>query len=30
MLPGGRKLVTLRDPALYISKLPKVEHDATE
>lgn len=28
MLPGGRKLVTLRDAALYITELPKVEHDA--
>ncbi len=30
MLPGGRKLVTLRDAALYIPKLPNVEHDAEE
>jgi hypothetical protein len=30
MLPGGRKLVTLRDAALYITKLPKAEHDAEE
>ena len=30
MLPGGRKLVTLRDAALYIPKLPKVEHDAAK
>ena len=29
-LPGGRKLVTLRDAALYITKLPKAEHDAAE
>jgi hypothetical protein len=29
-LPGGRKLVTLRDAATYITKLPKAEHDATE
>ena len=26
----GRKLVTLRDAALYITKLPKAEHDAEE
>jgi hypothetical protein len=30
MLPNGRKLVTLRDAALYITKLPKAEHDAEE
>jgi hypothetical protein len=24
-LPGGRKLITLRDAARYITKLPKVE-----
>ena len=29
-LPDGRKLVTLRDAALYITKLPKAEHDAEE
>jgi hypothetical protein len=29
-LPGGRKLVTLRDAARYITKLPKAEHDADE
>jgi hypothetical protein len=29
-LPSGRKLVTLRDAALYITKLPKAEHDADE
>jgi hypothetical protein len=29
-LPNGRKLVTLRDAALYITKLPKAEHDAPE
>jgi hypothetical protein len=29
-LPSGRKLVTLRDAALYITKLPKAEHDAEE
>ena len=30
MLPSGGKLVTLRDAALYITKLPKAEHDAEE
>jgi len=29
-LPSGRKLITLRDAALYITKLPKAEHDADE
>ena len=29
-LPGGRKLVTLRDAALFITKLPKAEYDAEE
>jgi hypothetical protein len=29
-LPKGKKLVTLRDVALYITKLPKAEHDAVE
>jgi hypothetical protein len=29
-LPRGRRLVTLRDAALYITKLPKAEHDAEE
>jgi hypothetical protein len=29
-LPGGRKLITLRDAALYITKLPKAEYDAEE
>jgi hypothetical protein len=29
-LPNGKKLVTLRDAALYITKLPKAEHDAPE
>lgn len=29
-LPSGRKLVTLRDAALYITKLPKAEHEAAE
>ena len=29
-LPSGRKLITLRDAAIYITKLPKAEHDAEE
>jgi hypothetical protein len=29
-LPKGKKLATLRDAALYITKLPKAEHDAEE
>ena len=29
-LPGRKKLVTLRDAAIYITKLPKAEHDAEE
>jgi hypothetical protein len=29
-LPRGRQLVTLRDAAEYITKLPKAEHDAPE
>lgn len=29
-LPSGRKLVTLRDAELYITKLPKADHDAHE
>jgi hypothetical protein len=29
-LPKGKKLVTLRDAALYITELPKAEHDAEE
>jgi len=29
-LPKGKPLVTLRDAALYITKLPKAEHDAEE
>ena len=29
-LPRGRKLLTLRGAALYITKLPKTEHDAAE
>ncbi|MGV7219228.1 hypothetical protein [Bradyrhizobium sp. UFLA05-112] len=30
ILPDGRKLVTLRDAATYITALPKAEHDADE
>jgi hypothetical protein len=30
MLPGRKPLITLRDAALYIAKLPKAEHDAKE
>jgi hypothetical protein len=29
-LPKGKPLVTLRDAALYITKLPKAEHNAAE
>jgi hypothetical protein len=29
-LPDGRKLITLRDAATYITKLPKAEHEAPE
>jgi hypothetical protein len=29
-LPGRKPLVTLRNAALYITKLPKAEHDAEE
>jgi hypothetical protein len=29
-LPNGRKLITLRDAANYIVKLPKAEQDAPE
>jgi hypothetical protein len=29
-LPNGCTLATLRDAALYITKLPKAEHDAAE
>jgi hypothetical protein len=29
-LPNGKMLVTLRDAATYITKLPKAEHDAAE
>jgi hypothetical protein len=30
ILPGGRKLLTLRDAAEYITALPKAEHDAAD
>jgi hypothetical protein len=30
MLPSGRKLVTVREAALNITRLPKAEHDAEE
>jgi hypothetical protein len=30
ILPGRKPLVTLRDAALYITELPKAEHDAEE
>ncbi len=30
LLPKGKKLTTLRDAALYITKLPKAEHEAKE
>jgi hypothetical protein len=30
ILPKGHQLVTLRQAALYITKLPKAEHDAKE
>jgi hypothetical protein len=29
-LPDGRRLLTLRDAATYITKLPKAEHSAPE
>jgi hypothetical protein len=29
-LPRGRQLITLRDAAEYITRLPKAEHDAPE
>ena len=29
-MPRGKNLITLRDAALYITKLPKAEHDAEE
>jgi hypothetical protein len=28
LLPRGKKLTTLRDAAIFITKLPKAEHDA--
>ncbi len=30
ILPGRKPLVTLRDAALFITELPKAEHDAEE
>jgi hypothetical protein len=30
VLPSGKKLITLRDAAQYITELPKAEHDAEE
>ena len=30
ILPDGRKLLTLRDVAEYITALPKAEHDAAD
>jgi hypothetical protein len=30
ILPGRQQVVTLRDAALYITKLPKAEHDTKE
>ena len=30
VLPKGKKLTTLRDSAIFITKLPKPEHDAEE
>ncbi|MFK4725840.1 hypothetical protein ABIE89_006940 [Bradyrhizobium niftali] len=29
-VPGGKQLVTLRDAALFVTTLPKAEHDAPE
>jgi hypothetical protein len=29
-LPKGKSLIALRDAALYITKLPKAEHDTPE
>jgi hypothetical protein len=29
-LPRGRQIVTLRDAAEYITRLPKAEHEASE
>jgi hypothetical protein len=30
VLPSGKKLITLRDAAEYITELPKAEHDADQ
>jgi hypothetical protein len=30
MLPNGKKLITLRDAAEFITELPKAEHDIPE
>ena len=30
ILPDGRELLTLRDAAEYITRLPKAEHDAAD
>jgi hypothetical protein len=30
VLPSGKKLITLRDAAEYITELPKAEHDTPE
>jgi hypothetical protein len=30
VLPSGKKLITLRDTAEYITELPKAEHDTSE
>jgi hypothetical protein len=30
VLANGRELITLRDAAIFITKLPKAEHDAPE
>ena len=30
VLPDGKKLITLRDAAEYITELPKAEHDSPE
>jgi hypothetical protein len=30
VLPSGKKLITLRDAAEYITELPKAEHDTAE
>jgi hypothetical protein len=29
-MPHGRQLITLRDTALYVTELPKAQHDAPE